>query len=160
MAFGYIAVLIGGNKLKWKLIKRDDNIIDLLIQLESRFWHHVEKNIAPEIDGSPASTQLLNRLYPHGRPQSIVLPREALSLIEDLEKARTDKKAAEERENTAANRLKEILGENDSGIVADRTIRWQTIEADRLDINAIKKELPEIYAKYIRPSGYRRFSVS
>lgn len=157
--FSYIAVLIGGNTLRWHLVRRNDEVIDLLIQLESRFWQHVEKNIAPEIDGSSASTQLLNRLYPHGKPQSIVLPREALSLIEDLEKARTDKKAAEERENTASNRLKEILGENDSGIVADRTIRWQTIEADRLVISVLKKEQPDIYTKYTKPSTHRRFSI-
>lgn len=157
--FAYIAILIGGNTLRWHLVRRNDEVIELLIQLESHFWQYVEKNIAPEIDGSPASTQLLNRLYPHGKPQSILLPNEALSLIKEMEQAKAEKKAAEERENTAVNKLKEIIGENDVAVVADRTIRWQTIEAERLDINAIKKELPDIYTKYTKPSSHRRFSV-
>ncbi len=157
--FAYIATLIGGNTLRWHLVRRNDEDIDLLIQLENRFWGHVKQNIPPEINGSLASTQLLNRLYPHGKPQSIMLPSEALTLIEELEKARADKKAVEERENAAANKLKEMLGENSSGVVANRGIRWQTIETERLDIKALKGEQPEIYTKYTKRSSHRRFSV-
>ena len=35
----YIAVLIGGNNFKWKCVERDDELISMLIQLESDFWH-------------------------------------------------------------------------------------------------------------------------
>jgi len=53
--FAYIAVLIGGNKFLWKYIERDEGTIDLLIQLEARFWKYVQSNTPPPIDGSKAS---------------------------------------------------------------------------------------------------------
>jgi putative phage-type endonuclease len=44
----YVAVLIGGNKFEWRVIERDEVIIESLINLESDFWHnHVLANVPP-----------------------------------------------------------------------------------------------------------------
>ena len=37
----FIAVLIGGNTFKWKLVERDDELIDMLIPFESVFWLNI-----------------------------------------------------------------------------------------------------------------------
>jgi predicted phage-related endonuclease len=76
LSFAYIAVLIGGNKFLWKYIERDEGTIDLLIQLEARFWKLVQTNTPPPIDGSKASTELLNRLYPHAQKTELQLQLE------------------------------------------------------------------------------------
>ncbi len=39
----YIAVLIGGNSFKWKLIERDEELISVLTELERKFWENVKK---------------------------------------------------------------------------------------------------------------------
>ena len=84
----YIAVLIGGNYFKWHYIARDNDLIDMLIELEKRFWHHVETITPPPMDGSGASSELLSRLYPNANKQSrIDLPDDALSLIDQYEEA-------------------------------------------------------------------------
>ena len=41
-AFCYVAVLIGGNQFKWKLVFRNDEAISLLIELEAKFWEAVQ----------------------------------------------------------------------------------------------------------------------
>ena len=37
----YIAVLIGGNTFRWKLVERDEELISKLVELEADFWNHV-----------------------------------------------------------------------------------------------------------------------
>ncbi len=48
--FCYVAVLIGGNQFKWKLIYRNDEVISFLIELESRFWESVLSMSPPKLN--------------------------------------------------------------------------------------------------------------
>lgn len=155
----HIAVLIGGNQFKWYFIARDEELIALLIELEKRFWHHVETQTPPPIDGSEASSELLNRLYPQSNKVKIDLPDEAMPLITQFEEASQEEKVAEERKNEAMNKLKAYLGTNESGFLGSRIITWKNVNSERLNSKLLKDELPEIYAKYLSPSSYRRFSI-
>lgn len=60
-SYAFIAVLIGGNDYRWKVIKRDGNLISALIKLEADFWNHVQRCIPPEIDGSEATSKYLSK---------------------------------------------------------------------------------------------------
>ena len=46
----YIDVLIGGTTFKWKFIKRDDEMIAMLISLEADFREHIKSNTPPPLD--------------------------------------------------------------------------------------------------------------
>ncbi|MFR4988705.1 YqaJ viral recombinase family protein [Anaerotruncus colihominis] len=71
----YIAVLIGGNTFRWKLVMRDEELISMLIRLESDFWDHVDDGTPPPLDGSDASARFLSERFPGSIPQSqITLP--------------------------------------------------------------------------------------
>lgn len=160
LQFVYIAALIGGNRFIWKLIERNDAVIQLLVQIEYRFWQLVQKRIPPQIDGSKASTMLLNRLYPQGKKGSIViLPNEAISLIQEYEAAIEEESAITLRKEQAVNRLKEMLGEAESGSVDHRIVTWKTVNTERLDTRALKADLPDIHQKYVKASSYRRFAI-
>jgi predicted phage-related endonuclease len=118
--YAYIAVLIGGNRFLWKLVERDDAVVDLLIQMESRFWQLVETRTAPDIDGSSASTELLNRLYPESKSRVIDLPMDSFKWLQQFEQAQAEEKEAALRKEEAANHLKEMLGESEQGSVKDK----------------------------------------
>ena len=80
----YIAVLIGGNTFKWKFIKRDDEMIAMLIRLEADFWEHIKSNTPPPLDGSDASAKFLSDRFPESvSGTSIVLPVNAEMLIKE-----------------------------------------------------------------------------
>lgn len=159
LSFAWVAVLIGGNQFVWRLIERDEGIIDLLIQLESRFWKHVEDMTPPPIDGSAASTELLNRLYPNSNSQIIDLPVDSLQWIQQFEQAQQEEKEAAYRKEEAANHIKELLGEFEQGRVNDKLITWKTVNSERLDSKALKAAHPEITAAFTKTSSYRRFTV-
>lgn len=156
----YTAVLIGGNQFKWQFIKRDDEVIEMLIRLEESFWKHVQSNTPPPLDGSEAASLLLSRLYPNSKPESkITLPDEALDLIMEYEEYQEKEKQAAELKEKASNRIKALLGENEAGIAGSRIVSWKNITSERLDSKQLKADSPEIYSKYIHQTAYRRFAI-
>lgn len=85
----YVAVLIGGNHFKYKVIDIDKEIIQMIIKLEENFWNHVLNNTPPPLDGSQSSSELLNKLYPSSKnTNELLLPDEAFNLICSYELAK------------------------------------------------------------------------
>ncbi|KUG04018.1 protein gp47 [hydrocarbon metagenome] len=52
-----------------------------------------------------------------------------------------------------------MLGENETGIIADRKITWHEIKTERFDSKLLKAESPDIYDRYVTSSSYRRFQI-
>jgi len=156
----YIAVLIGGNTFKWKFIERDEEIISMLIQLESEFWGMVQSNTPPPLDGSDASADFIGTQFPNSRPfTQIDLPMEAVALIQQYDAACEQLEYLTNQKQEAENLLKQMLGEHEAGIIADRIITWKTITQERLDSKAVKAKHPRIYKRFAKIKSSRRFSI-
>lgn len=156
----YIAVLIGGNSFKWKCIERDDELISMLIQLESDFWQHVQDGTPPPLDGSDAAAKFLAERFPASSPNSkITLPNSAVDLLLQYDDACQQLEAINERKQQAENRLKEMMGNNEVGTVGGRIITWKTMSQERLDSKTLKADHPALYKKYTNKTTYRRFSI-
>lgn len=156
----YIAVLIGGNHFKYFYIERDEEIIKPLIKLEQIFWGYVENNVPPKIDGSQACSEFINRMYTAGTKKDVLeLPEEALDLIHQYEISQNIEKDAATQKEEAVNKLKNLLGEHLLATVGGRIVSWSNVSTERLDTKMLKAEQPDIYAKYLSKSNYRRFSV-
>jgi len=162
--YGFFAVLIGGNKFRYKYVERDERVIKYLIELESKFWlENVQKKILPEIDGSKASTELLSYLYPESKPESsIVIPEteENAKLIADLHEARAAVGAAEERFEGLRNQIKMLMADNEEAYFrGEKVFTWKSSQRTTLDSKALKKELPDVYERFAKTSSTRTFLV-
>lgn len=156
----YIAALIGGNRFRWKFIDRDEKVIELLIRLEEKFWHYVEDGEIPPIDGSEASTNLLARIYPEAKEETtIILPDEALGLINEYENAAQEEKKICEKKEEAANKLKAMLESAESGRVMGRIVIWKNVRSERFNSKELKEREPELYRDYTYTTTYRKFSI-
>ena len=156
----YVAVLIGGNQFRWKFIERDDDFINMLIQIEADFWWHVQTNMPPPIDGSEASAKFIAEKFPDSVPLSkIELPENAADLILKYESANEKIKEYEEQKRLAENQLKQMLGEHEAGIARDMVVSWKTVSQERLDSKTLKAEHPTLYKKYTAQTSHRRFSI-
>ncbi|MDJ0305108.1 lambda-exonuclease family protein [Dehalobacter sp.] len=156
----YVAVLIGGNQFKWHFISKDDELISMLIELEREFWHCVETLTPPPFDGSDASSELLDRLYPSAENKSqITLPKDSLSLVKQYENAQCEEKVIKERKEEAINKIKGLMGNYEIAVAGDRLISWKNIVTEHFDSKLLKIEQPEIYEKYLGKTNYRRFSI-
>lgn len=156
----YIAVLIGGNTFRWKFIERDEELISMLIELETVFWNHVQDLTPPTLDGTKASAQFLAERFPTSQPKSrIALPGVAVALIQQYEAACEQLEAITEEKMKAENQLKQMLGEYEIGTTDSHILTWKTITQERLDSKTLKTEHPTLYKKYANKSTYRRFSI-
>ncbi|WCK53870.1 YqaJ viral recombinase family protein [Aneurinibacillus sp. Ricciae_BoGa-3] len=157
----WIAVLVGGNTFIHKKIDRDEELIAQLIDIEKNFWeNHVLAQVPPVLDGSEASTELLKKIHPVGEPESETeLPLEADDLLERLDYAKSEAKAAEERVAEIENQLKAMIGDFETGIASQHIITWKNVESRRIDSKALKTEHPDIYERFAKVSTSRRFSV-
>ena len=156
----YIAVLIGGNTFRWKFIERDEELISMLVDLEENFWHHVQTNTPPPMDGSDASAKFLAERFTDSIPKSqITLPDTATELLQQYDTACEQLNIANEKKQYAENLLKEMLGSNEIGTAGDRAITWKSVVQERLDSKTLKAEHPALCKKYTVKNTYRRFSI-
>jgi len=156
----YIAVLIGGNQFKWQFVERDDELIAMLIKLESDFWDKVQQKIPPTVDGSDATAKFLVKWFPNSIPTTkIDLPQTAAALIEQYLNVCERSDEYDERKQEAENLLKQMLGDNEAGIIGDKIVTWKTYAQERLDTRTLKAEHPALYKKYANKTTSRRFSI-
>ena len=159
-AGAYIAVLIGGNTFRWKFVERDEELISMLIELETDFWNHVQDCTPPPLDGSDASAKFLAQRFPSSTPKShITLPDTAADLLSEYDEACAQLEIVTEKKQKAENLLKEMMGENEIGTAGDRIVTWKSVAQERLDSKTLKAEHPTLYKKYANKSSYRRFTI-
>ena len=127
---GYAVACIGGRKLHWRKVQRNDKFIEVLIPKLAAFWQAVESKTPPEVDGSLATAKVLAKLHPEDSGETIVLPPESADWTAQLEQAKASIKAAEALKTDAENRIKAALGDATFGMLPDGS-RWSWKSQDR-----------------------------
>lgn len=156
----YIAALIGGNTFKWKFVERDEELIAMLIELETDFWNHVQDVTPPPVDGSKTSAKFLAERFPNSVPRSqIALPDSAAEFLLQYDEACEQLALITEQKQEAENLLKQLMGDSEVGTVGERIITWKSVTQERLDSKTLKAEHPALYKKYTTLSSFRRFAI-
>lgn len=156
----YIAVLIGGNTFKYKVVDKDEELINMIIQIEKQFWDCVVNDIPPEVDGSESCTNMLNSLYASSKKgNSIILPDEAQLIIEEYNRNKEQESYYTEKKNECINKLKSLMEDNEVATINNSTITWKSSVSERIDTKKLKEEQPEIYIKYLKKINMRRFMI-
>lgn len=159
---GYLCCLIGGQKLVWYEIPRDNETIAYMLAIGQTFWQeNVLKDVMPEITAN--STNGLNHLYPTSNDSNPILALSdeeenwAKAIIEideaigNLQEARTGYE----------NNLKNRMGASATAITPNGyKIKWQSTTTNRLDTNRLKKEHFELIQAYSKTTSSRRFSIT
>lgn len=136
-SFAYIAVLIGGNKFVIKEIERDEEVISMLIQMESDFWNnHVLPKIPPAIDNHDSTTQSLHEMYAETNGNSIEISLNCLEWLECLKDIKAKIKRLEDSKKLYENHIKNELAENEIGIYnGEELVTWK---ANKRGIRSLK----------------------
>ena len=157
----YIAVLIGGNHFQWKEVRRDEELIQLIIQMEEKFWNnHVLSKIPPEPDGSKATTEYLSQQYRQTEQNIVQLPDCAQTYIAEYERVSEEMGLLSDRKQELANKLKMLLKENEQGQSQDRIVSWKSVTKTSFDQKTFQQDDPESFKKYLKNTSYRRFSIA
>lgn len=160
-AYGYMAVLIGGNKYKHYYIERDAEVIASLIELEADFWHgNVLAECPPEMDGSESTDKLLSSMYKGGDKEPITIEApEVAEAYEQLISLKSDKKELDTKIKLNEQKIKAEMQDHETALINGHKVKWSTVVSNRLDAKSLKAEAPEVYAQYARESVSRRFAI-
>lgn len=147
----WVAALLGGNRLRYYRLERDQELIDHLVGYCMRWWdEHVATGIAPRPDGSKATTELLAHLW-EAKPEAeievnasrtVELIAKRTALRERIGRLQTDLNAVE-------NEMRLQLGENEVAKVRGRTA-YTCVANGTFRAKQFRAEQPELAAKYVK----------
>ena len=156
----YIAVVILGKEFKFVKIDRDEEMIQNLITIESKFWNeHVMKRIMPVPDGSDAADQMIASLYATAKEKQQILLngydekiKRRFELDQLMEKLEVEKKQIEQE-------IKLAMADSEEAICEEFFITWKNMSTKRIDSTRLQTECPEVYQRYLKESKSRRFTI-
>jgi putative phage-type endonuclease len=126
-----LCCLIGGNKLRYFDLERNDKFLAAMIPELHEFWQRVETRTPPEVDSSLATAKVLSKLHPSDNGEVIMLPTDADEWAAKLAEAKAAKKAAEEAEALYSNHLRAAIGDATFGVTPSGSyFSWKTQEAN------------------------------
>lgn len=152
----YLAVLIGNEDFQIKTIERDEQLINDIINKEVNFWNSyvVTKQIPNVVSCKDSNT--LSVLFPNATYiVPISLPTDTDQMIEMIEALEADYKALSGQIDQKKNELKLLLKDSETGLSSRYCVTWKNQKANRLNTEALKIEMPEIYSKYLREQNTR-----
>ena len=156
----YIACLIGGQKFIWKEMKRDDELIEMIINAEKDFWKLVEEKTPPALDGSSAAEKYLKERFKDVQEGTkVALDSEHKEMIEEYLNLKEQIKELEQETKALENSLKLKIGDNEAGYIDNFLVNWRGYSRTSIDSKKLKEEQPEIYDKYLKKSKYRKFEI-
>jgi putative phage-type endonuclease len=161
--FGYIAVLIGGQRFLKSRIDRDEEVIASLIAAGEGFWQCVLNDSMPEVDGSEACADVLSELYPRATPGKEIaatdLPPTVLPLVEEYDTIKAQITELDSRKTFIENSIKQTMGDAECAWAGDRPISWTTVISRRVNSKRLKAEHPDVYEAVAEESSSRRFEI-
>lgn len=122
----HVAALIGGQTLHIAEVRRDDELIEMLVAQAEDFWNLVVSGTAPRVDGHKATTDVLNRLWGASDDQVRVLdPVVCSKWLDARRQAKAEIKRLDALCAEAENHIKAELGDATVGLIhGEKAVTW------------------------------------
>lgn len=117
--WGVVAVLFGIDDMRRFEFSRNERFIAAMIASEHKFMEHIWTDTPPPLDGSEATADAINRLYPRKDTQGIAvdLPAESADWDERLLEVKKQIKELESEKTELESRIKSAIGEATFGLL-------------------------------------------
>lgn len=154
----YIAVMFGnGRGFEYKRVDYNEADARELMDAEKMFWELVQTETMPEVDGTDDCAKILGEKFKGGLIEPIDLPSEAADLVAQIDDYSKQYSELENVIELRKNRLREILGDHEVGMLGERTVTWKTEKGrSSFDSKGLNKEFPDIYRKFYSPGTPKR----
>lgn len=156
----YLAVLLNCREMLHYELERDEGEIKALMEAEEDFWANVINDTPPAIDGSDATAEALETIYPDSVPGEVELfGRE--SVLERYTELKAQKEAIEEQIGECENIIKEDLGDNERGYIGNYKITWKSQTRRTFDAKGFADARPDMdLSAFYKESISRPFKVT
>lgn len=156
----YLAVLAYGRGFFTFVLERNQAEIDALMMAEKVFWRHVEQDIPPAVDGSEATTDALQEIYPVSQSTNAALfGRDRV--LQEYMRLKAEKKVLDGRIGEIENTIKADMGESESGSCGLFNISWKTQTRQTFQTKKFARDHPHIdLTPYYKNTNLRPFKVT
>ena len=118
-SIGYLVALIGGNRLVWRRVERDDKMISEIVERGAEMMQRIATGSPPEVDGSDATAAALAAQFSKDDGTSLHLGAESSEVVRQLARAKAEAKELDATITLYENRIKATLGERTTGLLDD-----------------------------------------
>lgn len=154
-----LAVLIGGNKFRMYRIERDEDLIQSIFNQVKAFWfNHVIADVPPD---PTCFDDVLHRWSNHVVGKQVEADFEHIKLAEELITVQGRQKADKAREDEIKLKIVSTMQDAEMMISQGKSIcTYKEQSSTRIDSTLLKKEEPDLFAKYSKTSSTRVFRIS
>lgn len=158
--YAYIVVLIGGNKLRWFFVQRDEEIIKAIIEAEKEFLYKVANDIPPTIGGTEGESKYIASLYPEAIEEEMSIPQNIENLANEYQELDELVKASKKRMDTIKNQIK-LEGKEFKTLKGKQLqIYMPQVNKVLFDQKQFGQDHPQLLAQYkTKISSYRDFKI-
>jgi predicted phage-related endonuclease len=120
-----IAALLGGQRMVWADVPRDDVTIRKIVHHGARFWERIQRRDMPAPTAAKARGARLRRSTRTGSGV-VVLPHSAIDAADELETLKAKRKELDRSIDVIENTVRAALGDAETGAMTDgRSFSWK-----------------------------------
>ncbi len=151
----YIAVLIGGQSFKYKMIEFDKELFDVMVEMAKEFWNCVQTKTPPAL--TPDDNSVLSEIF--AKPDEQIIENQDMEKhIEKIKEIKNDISVLETEQKMLEAELKQSIGEH-LGVCTEKfKVTWARIEQTKVDTEKLKAD--GLYDTYTNKSSYRKLNIS
>lgn len=156
----YLAVLVLGKGFYTYVLERDAEEIRSLMAVEANFMDFVRKDIPPTLDGSEATSDALQAIYPKSEFGEVDLfGRE--TILREYFALRDQKKLLEEQIGRIENTIKADMQDSEHGSCGGFSVSWKTQIRRQFQAKEFAQAHPDIDLRpYYKNTTARPFKVT
>lgn len=173
LGHAWVVGLLNAQRLVWRRVPRDQELIDKLERAEQTFWYfHVLAESPPPWGGSEAAAKTLAERFPNASGRSVELTaEEAVQLRAEYQRAKDNQAADEAAFREAQNAIRDRMGDAEFARVGGVDVfSWKqngsafdekrfaaehpdlyeefTVKVDQLDVRALRDAHPAVHARF------------
>ena len=150
----YIAVLIGGQKFKYRKIEFDAELFNIMVDMAVEFWNCVQTKTMPAL--SPEDSNTLSKVY-STHSEDYLEYQDVEEKIEKLQEVKAGIKTLDVEKKMLEAELKNIINTH-AGILTDKfKVSW--LSEERPVVNTERLKADNLYEKYTDKSTTRSLKV-
>ena len=154
----FIIFALIGQKLIHRIVVRNNDFIELMIEKERNFWdEYVFKNVMPQPIGIDAEDDILDQLC--GNTDAIIDAPEVEQDIKCYLMVSKSIKTLEEKKKQIQNSIKARMGEANKLIAGEHSVKWSKFPTKRFNSTLLKEEKPDVYEAYLQETESGRLTI-
>ena len=151
----HIAVLIGGQKFKKRIIEFDKELFDLMVETAKDFWHSVQTKTPPCVSAN--DNEVLTQIFPTHNDELLDKP-EFEDKVTKIKQLKAEITVLTDEKDMLETELKSTIC-NHLGLITQKyKVTWKEQSQTKIDSNKLKAD--GLYEKYSFKTSFRKLNIS